>query len=382
MVEKFTIGNDSDLDLALVLYDVQASIAHAKMLCSIGLLSEQELEQLLTAFNRIENMYHAGKFIIEPGVEDVHSQLEILLTRFCGETGKKIHTGRSRNDQVLTALKLFLKHELDLLISNVNHTISVFEIKANATRGIFMPGYTHFQLAMPSDFGMWISAYAELLKEDLLLLNAAHTLADRNPLGSAAGYGSNLPLNSRLTADLMGFAENIENPIAAQCGRGKIEKQSLWAIAAVAATVSKFATDACLFMCDNFDFISFPNELTTGSSIMPHKKNPDVFEIIRGKCNILKGYPYQLDMLMCNLPHGYHRDFQLTKEFAIPAFTRINECLTMLDVMVEAMKVNENLIKNEMYQRVFSVNKVNELVLKGYSFRDAYREVSESLNMT
>lgn len=379
LIEKFTIGKDKELDMFLAPFDMIASKAHAKMLHKVELISTEECSQLLKGLEDIETLVQKGEFKIEDGVEDIHSQIEFYLTKKYGETGKKIHTGRSRNDQVLTAIKLYLKHELNTVKEKTNELISGFNTLAKKHKGILLPGYTHFQVAMPSSFDMWLKAYAESLEDDLELLNAAITICDKNPLGSAAGYGTSFPLDREFTTTEMGFATLNKSSIYAQMTRGKSEKMAAMAISSIAHTLSKFSYDICLYLCQNFNFISFPEELTTGSSIMPHKKNPDVFELIRAKCNVLQGLPNQLTLLTNNLPSGYHRDMQLTKELIFPAFETIKECIAVLNYTLPQMHVNSAILEDEKYKYCFSVEEVNKLVMSGLSFRDAYQLIAQKI---
>lgn len=375
LIEKFTIGNDQSLDLLIAPFDVIASKAHAKMLGKVGLITDQECGQLLQGLNEIEILLHDGKFQIEEGVEDIHSQIEFYLTKKYGDTGKKIHTARSRNDQVLTAIKLYLKHELGEVTVKTKQLIQLFYELSQKHNGILLPGYTHFQIAMPSSFDLWLSAYAESLEDDMELVKAAYKICDKNPLGSGAGYGSSFPIDREFTTKEMDFATLNKSSVYAQMTRGKSEKVAAIALSSIAHTISKFSYDVCLYLCQNFGFISFPENLTTGSSIMPHKKNPDVFELLRAKCNILQGLPNQLTLLTNNLPSGYHRDMQLTKELIFPAFTTMRECMDVLLHVLPQLQVNENCINDKKYEHCFSVEEVNKLVLSGISFRDAYQIV-------
>lgn len=375
LIEEFTVGRDRELDLRLAKYDVEGSMAHIRMLESIGLLEADELKTLLRALEEIKATAERGEFVIEEGIEDVHSQVELMLTRKLGDVGKKIHSGRSRNDQVLVDLKLFLRDEIKNIAA---HAVTLFERLQKLSdehAGVLMPGYTHLQVAMPSSFGLWFGAYAESLVDDMQLLLAAYNVANQNPLGSAAGYGSSFPLNRRMTTELLNFNNLHFNVVAAQMSRGKTERAVAYAIAALASTLGKMAMDVCLFMCQNFGFISFPDELTTGSSIMPHKKNPDVFEIMRGKCNRLQSVPNEISLLTANLPLGYHRDLQLLKDIIFPATTEICSCLEMCDFMLQNMRVNGDILSDSRYDYLFTVEDVNRLALGGMPFRDAYREV-------
>lgn len=374
-IESFTVGNDRALDLELARYDVEGSMAHIRMLESIGLLTAGELKVLQEALQDIHSSILRGEFTIEEGIEDVHSEVEFLLTQRLGDIGKKIHSGRSRNDQVLVDLKLFFR---DKLKETAQHTATLFhrlQALSEQHKEVLMPGYTHLQIAMPSSFGLWFGAYAETLVDDLRLLAAAHSIANQNPLGSAAGYGSSFPLNRTLTTELLQFADMHYNVVAAQMSRGKTERAIAAAISAVAATLGRFAMDVCLFMCQNFGFVSFPDELTTGSSIMPHKKNPDVFEIMRAKCNRLQSLPEQIALMTSNLPLGYQRDFQLLKDVLFPAFGELNECLEMCNFMLQHIRVNSDILSSPMYDYLFTVEDVNRLVLNGTPFREAYKTI-------
>jgi argininosuccinate lyase len=376
IIEKFTIGKDKELDLFIAPFDVIASKAHAKMLCKVGLITNEELKQLLTGLNEIEQHIKEGKFKINDGIEDIHSQIEFYLTLRCGETGKKIHTARSRNDQVLTAIKLYLRHELTVIKEKSLELKKQFGTTAEKFEGIVLPGYTHFQIAMPSSFDMWLNAYAESIEDDLELINAAYNVCNKNPLGSAAGYGTNFTIDQEFTTKEMEFAYYNKSPVYAQMTRGKSEKIVAMALSSIAHTISKFSYDACLYLCQNFNFISFPEQLTTGSSIMPHKKNPDVFELLRAKCNVIQGLPNQLTLLTTNLPSGYHRDMQLTKELIFPAIEQMKECLDVLNYVLPQMRVNENCADDEKYKYMYSVNEVNSLVQSGISFREAYNIIA------
>jgi argininosuccinate lyase len=378
-IDWFTVGNDRELDLVLAKYDVMGSVAHARMLQSIGVLSESELSDLLVAFDNIQQSISDGTFIIENSFEDVHSKIEFLLTEALGDTGKKIHTARSRNDQVLVDMHLYLKAELDEIKTLVHQLFSLLMSKAEEHKEVLLPGYTHFQVAMPSSFGMWFSAYAESLIDDVYVLNAAYAVADQNPLGSAAGYGSSFPINRTQTTETLGFETMKFNAVAAQMSRGKVERISAVALSSVAATLSKLAMDVCLYMSQNFGFVSFPDALTTGSSIMPHKKNPDVFELIRGKCNKIQALPFELTLITNNLPSGYHRDLQLLKEGLIPAVQTLKACLDLAAFSLEQIRVNPDILANPMYDYIFSVEEVNKLVQEGLPFRDAYKAVGASI---
>ncbi len=380
LIETFTIGHDTEMDFFLAEYDVIGSLAHIMMLESIGLLTAPELVLLSGELREIYKEIKAGKFEIEAGSEDVHSQVELMLTRKLGDVGKKIHSGRSRNDQVLLDLKLFTRSEIK---SVVDQTVELFELliaQSEKYQRVLMPGYTHLQVAMPSSFGLWFGAYAESLTDDLLLLQSAYRIADQNPLGSAAGYGSSFPLNRQMTTDLLGFESMNYNVVYAQMGRGKVEKSVTFALASVAATLSRMAYDVCLFMSQNFNFVSLPDELTTGSSIMPHKKNPDVFELLRSHCNRIQSLPNQILLMTNNLPSGYFRDLQLIKEVFIPAFAELKSCLTIASFAISNIKVNEQIMDDNRYENIYSVEEVNRKVLQGVPFRDAYRQVGESIN--
>ncbi|MEP0214825.1 MAG: argininosuccinate lyase [Cellulophaga sp.] len=379
-IDHFTVGNDRELDLLLAKYDVIASKAHAKMLGKIGLITAQEAESLVKELNEIAKTIEKGTFVIEDSFEDMHSKIEFILTEKLGDTGKKIHTARSRNDQVLVAMHLYLKDELQEIKSEVKVLFDLLLNLAEKYKGVLLPGYTHLQIAMPSSFGLWFSAYAESLIDDLYFVDAAYKIADQNPLGSAAGYGSSFPIDRDFTTKEMGFATQKYNVVAAQMGRGKVEKATAFGISNVAATLSKMAMDICLYMSQNFNFISFPDELTTGSSIMPHKKNPDVFELIRGKCNKLQAIPNQLILITNNLPSGYHRDLQLVKEVIIPAIQDIKACLEILTFSLKEVRVNEAILEDPKYDYLFSVDTLNELVLSGIPFRDAYKKMGIEIN--
>lgn len=375
LIEKFTIGKDKELDLFIAPFDVIASKAHAKMLGKVGLISKEESDLLVKGLCEIEELIKEDKFRINEGIEDVHSQIEFYLTLRFGETGKKIHTARSRNDQVLTAIKLYLKHELTLIKEKSRLLQSVFMDLSLKYSDVVLPGYTHFQIAMPSSFEMWLGAYAESLEDDLELVEAALKICDKNPLGSAAGYGTSFEIDRSFTTQEMGFATFNKSAVYAQMTRGKSEKVTAIALSCLAHTLSKFSYDVCLYLCQNFNFISFPDELTTGSSIMPHKKNPDVFELIRAKCNIIQGLPNQLTLLTNNLPSGYHRDMQLTKELIFPAVEQFKECLDVLIYTLPQLQVNPDCAKDEKYKYMFSVNEVNKLVKEGIPFREAYQTI-------
>lgn len=374
-IERFTVGRDRELDLYLARYDVLGSMAHITMLQSIGLMEKNELDALLVELKNIYRDCVEGRFEIEEGVEDVHSQVELMLTRRLGDMGKKIHSGRSRNDQVLVDLKLFIRHELHEVADEVMTLFNELLEKSEQCKDVLMPGYTHLQIAMPSSFGLWFGAYAESLADDMLFLQAAYRMANRNPLGSAAGYGSSFPLDRSMTTRLLGFDSMDYNVVYAQMGRGKTERNVAFAMASVAGTLSKMAFDACMFNCQNFGFVKLPKECTTGSSIMPHKKNPDVFELIRAKCNKLQGLPAQITLIMNNLPVGYFRDLQIIKEVFLPAFGELKDCLRMAAYIINKMEVNRSILDNPMYDPMFSVEEVNRLAAAGMPFRDAYRKV-------
>lgn len=374
-IERFTVGRDREMDLYLAKYDVLGSMAHITMLESIGLLEKDELRSLLGELKNIYKTCEEGKFVIEEGVEDVHSQVEMMLTRRLGDMGKKIHSGRSRNDQVLVDLKLFIRNELMEIVEGVEILFNELIRKSNQYKNVLMPGYTHLQIAMPSSFGLWFGAYAESLTDDMLFLQAAYKMTNRNPLGSAAGYGSSFPLNRTMTTKLLGFDSMDHNVVYAQMGRGKTERNVSFAMAGVAGTLAKMAFDACMFNSQNFGFVNLPKECTTGSSIMPHKKNPDVFELIRAKCNKLQGLPQQVMLIMNNLPVGYFRDLQIIKEIFLPAFDELKDCLQMAAYIINKMEVNEHILDNPMYDLMFSVEEVNSIAAAGTPFRDAYKQV-------
>ena len=374
-IERFTVGRDRELDLYLAKYDVMGSMAHITMLESIGLLTPDELRMLLAALKDIYVQAERGEFTIEDGIEDVHSQVELMLTRRLGDVGKKIHSGRSRNDQVLLDLKLFTRDRLKGIVRLVEQLFHTLQTQSETYKDVLMPGYTHLQIAMPSSFGLWFGAYAESLVDDMMFLHAAFRLCNRNPLGSAAGYGSSFPLDRTMTTRLLGFESLNYNVVYAQMGRGKMERNVAFALASVAGTLAKLAYDACLFNSQNFGFVKLPNECTTGSSIMPHKKNPDVFELIRAKSNKLQALPQQIMMIMNNLPSGYFRDLQIIKEVFLPAFDELADCLQMADYIVERMEVNRHILDDEKYTPIFSVEKVNRLAASGVPFRDAYKQV-------
>ena len=374
-IERFTVGRDREMDLMLAKYDVMGSMAHITMLESIGLIGKDELPVLLGELKNIYEICQRGEFIIEEDVEDVHSQVEMMLTRKLGDMGKKIHSGRSRNDQVLLDLKLFTRNRLKELVKKVRILFDQLIEKSNQYKNVLMPGYTHLQVAMPSSFGLWFGAYAESLTDDMMMLNAAYRITNRNPLGSAAGYGSSFPLNRTMTTQLLGFDTMNYNVVYAQMGRGKMERNVSAAMTSVAATLSKMAFDACLFNSQNFGFVKLPKECTTGSSIMPHKKNPDVFELIRAKCNKLQALPQQIMMITNNLPVGYFRDMQIMKEVFMPAFDELNDCIDMAAYIINKMEVNRHILDDSRYDPMFSVEEVNRLAASGMPFRDAYKKV-------
>ena len=375
MIETFTVGHDRELDLRLARYDVEGSMAHVRMLESIGLIEKDELPILLNGLEQIHQEILDGKFVIEEGIEDVHSQVELLLTQRLGDVGKKIHSGRSRNDQVLVDLKLFFRDELKNIAHETAHLFDRLQALSEQHKEVLMPGYTHLQIAMPSSFGLWFGAYAETLVDDLQLVAAAYRVANQNPLGSAAGYGSSFPLNRTMTTELLQFETMHYNVVAAQMSRGKTERATAYAIGAVASTLGRFAMDVCLFINQNFGFISFPDEYTTGSSIMPHKKNPDVFEIMRAKCIRLQSVAGEVALMTTNLPVGYQRDFQLLKDVMFPAIEEIKSCLTMCDMMLQHIRVNRDILSDRKYDYLFTVEDVNRLALSGIPFREAYRQV-------
>lgn len=379
-IDHFTVGNDRELDLNLAKYDVIASKAHAKMLGKIGLLTEKETKELLGELDNIAARIEKGTFVIEKNFEDMHSKIEFQLTLALGDTGKKIHTARSRNDQVLVAMHLYLKDELSEIKSMTKTLFDLLLNLADKYKTVLLPGYTHLQIAMPSSFGLWFSAYAESLIDDLYFVDAAFKVADQNPLGSAAGYGSSFPIDRSFTTKEMGFETMKYNVVAAQMGRGKVEKATTFGMANIAATLSKMAMDICLYMSQNFDFVSFPDELTTGSSIMPHKKNPDVFELVRGKCNKLQSIPNQLTMVINNLPSGYHRDLQLVKEIIVPAIQDMKACLEIMTFSLREIKVNDGILEDPKYDYLFSVDTLNELVQNGMPFRDAYKQMGKEID--
>jgi argininosuccinate lyase len=378
-VEKFTVGKDREFDLLLAPFDVLGSIAHAKMLASVGLLTQKESEEIIVELQNIYVLTHDSRFTIHDNIEDVHSQVELLLTQKLGDTGKKIHSARSRNDQVLVDIKLFLRNEIEELVNAVQPFFGLLQQKSELYKSHLFPGYTHLQLAMPSSFGLWFGAYAESLVDDMITLQGAYQVVNKNPLGSAAGYGSSFPINRTMTTQLLGFADLNYNVVYAQMGRGKAERITAMALANLADTLSRLSMDACLYLNQNFDFISFPSELTTGSSIMPHKKNPDVFELIRSHCNRIKALPNEIMLMTTNLPSGYHRDLQLLKEHLFPAFQVLKDCLAMAGLMLSNINIKENILADEKYKYLFSVEEVNKLVLQGVPFRDAYKQVGMNI---
>ena len=379
-VAAFTQGNDRQLDLLLAKHDIDGSLAHIKMLQSIGLITADELDALTRELHLIREEVMAGNFVIEADVEDVHSQIEVILTNRLGEVGKKIHSGRSRNDQVLTDIKLYLKEACTRIAGDVQSLFDTLQTLSEQYKEVLLPGYTHGQIAMPSSFGLWLGAYAETLVDDIQLLSAACKIVNQNPLGSAAGYGSSFPLDRQMTTELLGFETMHYNVVAAQMSRGKTEQAMAYALAAIAATIGKLAADCCLYMCPNFGFISFPESLCTGSSIMPHKKNPDVWELIRAHCSTMQSVPNEIALLCNHLPHGYHRDFQLLKEILFPAITQLRECLHMSAFMLQHLQVNEDILHDSKYEYLFTVEEVNRRVLAGMPFRDAYKSVGQEVN--
>ncbi|MCC9167095.1 argininosuccinate lyase [Pontibacter harenae] len=378
-IERFTVGKDRELDLELAPFDILGSLAHTRMLAEVGLLEQDDLQAVQQELKQLYKEVAGGNFTIEDGVEDVHSQVELLLTQRIGDAGKKIHSGRSRNDQVLVDLKLFMRHQLRGLVEQVEALFHTLQSLSEKHKDKLLPGYTHLQVAMPSSFGLWFGAYAESLVDDLLLVQAAYRISNKNPLGSAAGYGSSFPLNRQMTTDLLGFESLNYNVVYAQMGRGKTERTVATAIAAVAATVARMAMDLCLYMSQNFAFVTLPEELTTGSSIMPHKKNPDVFELMRGKSNRLQSLPNEVALLMANLPSGYHREMQLLKESLFPAFAELQNCLQMANYMLPNLLIRDNIMQDENYKYAFSVEVVNNEVLKGVPFRDAYKNIGAAI---
>ncbi|MCP1384205.1 argininosuccinate lyase [Runella salmonicolor] len=379
-IEKFTVGRDREMDLYLAPYDVLGNIAHAKMLESVGLLKKEELTALEAELKNIYQEIRQGRFEIEDGVEDVHSQVELMLTRKLGDIGKKIHSGRSRNDQVLVDMKLFTRSRLEEVALASQKLFDLLVKRSNQHKNDLLPGYTHLQIAMPSSFGLWFGAYGEALVDDMAMIQTAYKLANKNPLGSGAGYGSSFPLNRTMTTELLGFEALHYNVVYAQMSRGKTEQTALTAIAALSSTLSRMAMDVCLYNSQNFAFVTLPDDLTTGSSIMPHKKNPDVAELLRAKTNRLKALPTEITMVMSNLPSGYHRDMQLLKELLMPAFDEILDCLDIAHFMLEHLEVKPDLLIDKKYDLLFSVERVNELVVQGVPFRDAYRQVGKEIN--
>jgi argininosuccinate lyase len=379
LVETFTVGRDKEFDILLAKYDVQGSMAHVRMLGEVGLMSKEEADTAIKGLEQIAGDIEQGRFKIEEGIEDVHSQVEFMLTQRIGEAGKKIHSGRSRNDQVAVDIKLYLRAEVLAVKEEVKQTFDLLITQSEKFKDHLLPGYTHLQIAMPSSFGLWLGAYAESLTDDMELLAAAYQVANKNPLGSGAGYGSSFPLNRRRTTELLGFKTLNWNSVYAQMSRGRTEKTVATALAGVASSIGRLAMDGCLYINQNFGFISFPSELTTGSSIMPHKKNPDVFELIRAKCNRLQAVPNELSLLLANLPSGYHRDLQLTKEILFPAIEELKACLQMTRLMLQNLSVKSNILDDEKYKYLFSVEAVNELVNKGIPFREAYKEVGNQI---
>ncbi len=380
IVEQFTVGRDKEFDLHLAKYDVQGSIAHVTMLGEVGLMSKAEADLAVSGLKEIAAIIESGAFQIEDGVEDVHSQVELMLTRKIGEAGKMIHSGRSRNDQVAVDIKLYLRAEILAIKKSVTALFECLQTQSNKFKDKLIPGYTHLQIAMPSSAGMWLGAYAESLVDDMEFLAAAYQVANKNPLGSGAGYGSSFPLNRKRTTDLLCFGDLNWNAVYAQMTRGKTEKLTSMALSSIAATVGRLAMDGCLYLNQNFGFLSFPNELTTGSSIMPHKKNPDVFELIRAKCNRIQSIPNELNLLLANLPSGYHRDLQLTKEILFPAINELKACIDLTILMLSNMEVKDGILDDEKYKYLFSVEAVNELVNKGIPFREAYKQVGNSID--
>ena len=378
-VETFTVGNDKEMDLYLAPLDVLGSIAHVRMLATVSLLTNEESEKLV---KELKNIYHEirdSKFVIQNSVEDIHSQIELLLTQKLGDIGKKIHSARSRNDQVLVDIKLFLRSEIESLVNTIIPFFELLQSQSEKYKEDLLPGYTHLQLAMPSSFGLWFGAYAESLVDDVITLKAAFDIVNKNPLGSAAGYGSSFPINRQMTTDLLGFASLNYNVVYAQMGRGKAERIVAQALANIADTLAKMSMDMCLYLNQNFGFVSFPAELTTGSSIMPHKKNPDVFELIRSHCNRIKALPNEISMMTTNLPSGYHRDLQLLKEHLFPAFKTLQDCIEMAGLMLSNIEVKKDLLKDEKYKYLFTVDLVNQYVMEGMPFRDAYIKVGKAV---
>jgi argininosuccinate lyase len=378
-VEKFTVGRDREFDLQLAPFDVLGSIAHAKMLAEVNLLTKEESQQLIAELKKIYTSIHDSQFTIQNEVEDIHSQIELILTQSLGDVGKKIHSARSRNDQVLVDIKLFLRYKIEDLVKSIQSFFELLQTQSEKYKDYLLPGYTHFQLAMPSSFGLWFGAYAESLADDMITLKSVYDIVNKNPLGSAAGYGSSFPINRTLTTKLLGFDDLNYNVVYAQMGRGKTERIVAMSLANVADTLSKLSTDACVYLNQNFDFINFPPELTTGSSIMPHKKNPDVFEIIRSHCNQIKALPNDILMLTTNLPSGYHRDLQLIKEQLFPAFQILNDCISMAGLMISNIEIKKDILADEKYKYLFTVDEVNKLVMQGVPFRDAYKIIGHKV---
>lgn len=378
-VETFTVGNDREMDLLLAPFDVLGSIAHVMMLAEVGLLTKTESDSLVQELRSIYNQIHHSQFTIHESVEDIHSQVEFLLTQKLGDIGKKIHSARSRNDQVLVDIKMFLRNEIRSLVQETEQLFTLLQQQSEKYKDDLLPGYTHLQLAMPSSFGLWFGAYAESLVDDTILLQSAYKVVNKNPLGSAAGYGSSFPINRTFTTSLLGFDDLNYNVVYAQMGRGKAERTTAMAMASLADTLSRMSMDMCLYLNQNFDFVSFPAELTTGSSIMPHKKNPDVFELIRSHCNRIKALPNEIMMMTTNLPSGYHRDLQLLKEHLFPGLQTLKHCLQMAKIMLSAIEVRKDIMADEKYRYAFSVEEVNRLVLKGIPFRDAYQQVGAAI---
>jgi argininosuccinate lyase len=380
-VETFTVGKDREMDMYLAAFDVQGSLAHIEMLESVGLLTKDELSQLQVELKNIYQQIQKGEFSLQDDVEDIHSQVELLLTQKLGDTGKKIHSARSRNDQVLVDVKLFLRNELEELVKTIQSFFDLLQSQSEKYQAHLFPGYTHLQLAMPSSFGLWFGAYAESLADDMVTIKAAYDVVNKNPLGSAAGYGSSFPINRTLTTKLLGFADLNYNVVYAQMGRGKAERVVAQSLANVADTLAKLSMDACLYLNQNFGFVNFPAELTTGSSIMPHKKNPDVFELIRSHCNRIKALPNEITMMTTNLPSGYHRDLQLLKEHLFPAFKTLRDCIEMAGLMLSNIEIKTGILNDEKYKYLFSVEEVNKLVAEGVPFRDAYKQIGLDIEM-
>jgi len=378
-VETFTVGKDRELDMFLARYDVLGSLAHIKMLKEVGLLSAEELDELQKALKEIYKDVSERNFSLEEGVEDIHSEVEFILTQKLGDAGKKIHSARSRNDQVILDLKLFLRNEIEQLVHDVNDFFNLLISLSEKFKDDLLPGYTHFQLAMPSSFGLWFGAYAESLVDDLITLHGAWEVTNKNPLGSAAGFGSSFPIDRKLTTKLLGFEELNYNVVYAQMSRGKTERILSQALANISSTLARMSMDCCIFLNQNFGFISFPDELTTGSSIMPHKKNPDVFELIRGHCNRIAALPNEILMMSTNLPSGYHRDFQLLKEHLFPAIKNLKDCIRMATLMFENIEVKKNILNDEKYKYLFTVEEMNKLVLQGMPLRDAYKKIGSDV---